>query len=145
MLRALEVIRGTGTSLHTWQNTKDKALLQKGSYKIILIQPNRETLYDAINKRVLRMIDKGALDEVRRLKTHNISLTAEKTIGLKEILSHLDGEIDASQMIKTIQQRTRNYAKRQITWFQNQLEPDFTWNGLFSAADQVRFLSEMGL
>ena len=83
--------------------------------KIGLDRP-REELYDRINRRVLQMIADGLVDEARRVydKRHLNSL---QTVGYKELFSYFDGEYDLDRAIELIQQNTRHYAKRQLTWF----------------------------
>ena len=88
--------------------------------KIGLDRP-REELYDRINRRVLQMIDDGLVDEARRVyaKRHLNSL---QTVGYKELFAYFDGEYDLNRAIELIQQNTRHYAKRQLTWFRRDKE-----------------------
>ena len=88
--------------------------------KIGLVRP-REELYDRINRRVLQMIDDGLVDEARRVydKRHLNSL---QTVGYKELFAYFDGEYDLNRAIELIQQNTRHYAKRQLTWFRRDKE-----------------------
>ena len=83
--------------------------------KIALERP-REELYDRINRRVLQMIDDGLVDEARRVypKRHLNSL---QTVGYRELFGYLSGAYDLPRAIELIQQNTRRYAKRQMTWF----------------------------
>jgi tRNA dimethylallyltransferase len=84
----------------------------------ILLYRDRAELYARINQRVEEMFAAGVVDEVRALE--NIGPTAEKTLGLSEIRALLAGEISQAECIARIQQATRRYAKRQLTWFQRQ-------------------------
>lgn len=84
----------------------------------ILIYRDRAELYARINRRVEQMFESGVVDEVRALKS--VGPTAEKTLGLAEIRALLAGEISEPACIARIQQATRRYAKRQLTWFQRQ-------------------------
>jgi tRNA dimethylallyltransferase len=79
----------------------------------------RDVLYQRINKRVDLMIEKGLIDEVKRLLDSGISKTSQSMqgIGYKEIVSYLDGEINLNDAIELIKLNTRHYAKRQITFF----------------------------
>ena len=88
--------------------------------KIGLDRP-REELYDRINRRVLQMIDDGLVDEAQRVydKRHLNSL---QTVGYKELFAYFDGEYDLNRAIELIQQNTRHYAKRQLTWFRRDKE-----------------------
>lgn len=98
---------------------KDKLL-----YNVIFIglTTDRETLYERINKRVDIMIENGLLEEVKSLYDKNIRSKAILTgIGYKELYEYFDGKISLDDAIKLIKQRSRHYAKRQYTWFNNQM------------------------
>lgn len=87
---------------------------------------DRENLYNRINKRTLEMIDQGLIEEVRAFYDANIHSKALNTaIGYKELYKYFDGEITLNEAIELIQKSCRNYAKRQYTWFNNQM--DITW------------------
>ncbi|MBR6034513.1 MAG: tRNA (adenosine(37)-N6)-dimethylallyltransferase MiaA [Paludibacteraceae bacterium] len=83
--------------------------------KIGLERP-REELYERINGRVLQMMDNGLLDEARKVYTKR-HLNSLQTVGNKELFGYLSGEYDLDRAIELIQQNTRHYAKRQLTWF----------------------------
>ncbi len=89
---------------------------------IIFLNPERKDLYERINKRVDEMIDQGWIEEVKALKEDGINLNLVKEIGYKELGNYLDGKISLDDAKKVIAQKTRNYAKRQITWYRNKLE-----------------------
>jgi tRNA dimethylallyltransferase len=126
MIRALEVFRHTGLPYSSFLN-KQKTQREFIPIKI-LINTGREQLYTQINNRVDHMIELGLKDEVKSLidyRKHN----ALKTVGYTEMFDHLDGLCSLSEAIEKIKQHTRNYAKRQITWFKNkdlfqQFKPD---------------------
>lgn len=87
---------------------------------------NRENLYNRINKRTLEMINQGLIEEVRTFYDANIHSKALNTaIGYKELYKYFDGEITLDEAIELIQKNCRHYAKRQYTWFNNQM--DITW------------------
>lgn len=97
--------------------------------RAVYLHRDREDLYSRINRRTLAMFENGVLDEVAALG--NLSGTAEKAIGLREIRRHLAGEIDLETCIESIRRATRRYAKRQASWFRRetafhrlQIEPD---------------------
>jgi len=94
--------------------------------KIGLIK-ERQILYEAINRRVDKMIEEGLIDEVKALKERYPfwSKTARQAIGYKEILDYLDNKITLDEAVELIKKRTRNFAKRQITWFKK--EKDVVW------------------
>ena len=84
--------------------------------------PERDDLYARCNQRFKHMIKEGALDEVRAFLHTPLpeNLPVMKTLGLRELMSHLKGEISLEEAIRKAQQTTRNYAKRQMTWFRHQ-------------------------
>jgi tRNA dimethylallyltransferase len=115
--RALEAIEVSGvpfSKLRTKQKQKRPFAIHK-----ILIDPPRELLYQRINERVDSMLEKGLLEEVKSLydfKDYN----ALKTVGYQEIIDFLDEKRSLDEAIDKIKQHTRNYAKRQNTWFKKQ-------------------------
>ncbi len=121
VLRAYEVAKATGRSLGEWQRgqsaTPDYAAV------IILLLPPRGHLYAACDARFLRLIEGGAVEEVRALLARNLdpALPAMKALGVAEIAAWLDGAAGRESAIAAVQQATRNYAKRQYTWFKHQM------------------------
>lgn len=89
------------------------------SFTGIYLQRARDDIYDRINRRTFQMFEDGAVDEVKSLPGE-LSSTASKAIGLREIKQFLDGGISETECIETIQQITRRYAKRQETWFKKE-------------------------
>ena len=91
--------------------------------RFIFISPNREDLYKHIDERVEQMMKLGLVDEVKNLlNKYNLSLTAKQGIGYKEVIQYLNNEISYEECVALIQKRTRNYAKRQVTFFKNQFK-----------------------
>lgn len=89
---------------------------------ILSLNADREILYSRINKRVDIMFNAGWIDECIILKNNkNIDITKIKDIGYPEVFLYLDGKLQKEEMYDIIKQKTRNYAKRQITWFKNKL------------------------
>lgn len=115
--RALEVCLETGKPYSSFlsQNKKERNFEPIK----ILINTDREKLYERINKRVDNMISEGLVEEAKALYP-NKNLNALNTVGYKELFSHFAGEIELQAAIDLIKQKTRNYAKRQLTWFNNQ-------------------------
>jgi len=115
--RALEVCMETGKPYSSFlsKNRKERPF---ETIKI-LINTDREKLYERINKRVDAMIKDGLVEEAKALVPFK-DLNALNTVGYKELFSHFAGEIDLPTAIELIKQKTRNYAKRQLTWFNNQ-------------------------
>ena len=77
---------------------------------------DRDKLYQRINNRVEEMLEEGLIGEVKSLEG-KFSKTSSQAIGYKEVLMYLDKEITYEEMLELVKQRSRNYAKRQITWF----------------------------
>jgi len=121
LTRAYAVARATGRSLSDWQGST-RPLLAPGTYDRLVIEPEREALYAACDARVLTMLGSGAVEEVRALVGRGLDATlpAMKAVGVREIAAHLTGETTLAEATTAMQQATRNYAKRQLTWFRNQ-------------------------
>lgn len=122
ILRALEVIRLTDIPFTTWRKNE----LPKRPFDVIrfVINHPREILYARINQRVDQMIESGLIEEVKSVSQYR-NLTALQTVGYKEVFDYLDGTIDLPTCIEKIKQHTRNYAKRQLTWFKR--HPEAIW------------------
>lgn len=102
--------------------------LQELGYKFlfVVISKSREWLYESINARTDQMIKSGWADEVQRLKHTNLSKTASQALGYKQLLEYFDTESTSLQsVVDIIKQKTRNFAKRQITWFKK--DPYHLW------------------
>lgn len=121
LIRAAAVLAHTGRALSDW--TADTTpLLAPGRWTGEVIEPPREALYAACDVRVAQMVEAGALDEVRALMARALDpgLPAMKAVGVREFAAHLAGETSLDQAVEATRQATRNYAKRQLTWFRNQ-------------------------
>jgi tRNA dimethylallyltransferase len=122
LMRALEVILGTGASIVSFQ-IKNKVTRPFKIVKIGLELP-REELYERINQRVLNMVENGLESEARDLLPQ-YHLNALQTVGYSEWGPYFQGSLSKEKVIENIQQNTRHYAKRQMTWFKKDL--DITW------------------
>lgn len=116
LLRALEVTELSGQPYSAFR--RKKAAGREFSVIKILINEDRARLYERINKRVDHMMERGLLEEAKALYPHR-SLNALNTVGYKELFEHLDGRISLARAVELVKQHTRNYAKRQLTWFRN--------------------------
>lgn len=116
LLRALEVCMHTGLTYSSFLN-KEKPGRDFTAIKI-MVNTNRDKLYAQINKRVDEMIENGLLQEAEKYISHK-DYNALKTVGYKELYDYLHGDYDLKTAVEKIKQHTRNYAKRQITWFKN--------------------------
>jgi len=116
VLRALSIIRHTNVAFTDYQTLSKKTRAFK-SIPIVL-HLSREILYKKINARVDHMMEEGLLKEVKELMPYR-KLKALNTVGYQELFDHLEGRISLDEAIEKIKQHSRNYAKRQITWFNN--------------------------
>jgi tRNA dimethylallyltransferase len=116
IIRALEVYYASGIPISAKQS-QAQGLCDNFSVKIFGLRLERKTLYERINERTDEMFARGAIDEVRDLLKLSLSLTAEKIIGIKEIGAFLDGKISEKEAVELMKKNTRNFAKRQLTWF----------------------------
>ena len=133
LMRALEVMLGTGSSIISFQNKK----AVERPFKIVKIglELPREELYDRINTRVLTMVEEGLENEVKSLEAF-AHLNALQTVGYSEWKDYFEQKISKEKVIENIQQNTRHYAKRQMTWFKR--DPSITWfNASTVEPDQV--------
>lgn len=119
MMRALEVIESTGISILEFRSQR-KSNRDFNIIKIGLELP-KEELHHNINSRVDKMIDGGLVDEVISLKEYR-DINALQTVGYSEIFEHLDGKLTLAAAIEEIKKNTRQYAKRQMTWFRKDKE-----------------------
>ncbi|MBN2425275.1 MAG: tRNA (adenosine(37)-N6)-dimethylallyltransferase MiaA [Calditrichaceae bacterium] len=117
ILRSLEVIYLTGKPFSAWHRQKTEAFPYKPV--IIGLDVERKVLYERINRRVDDMIHKGLVDEAQAIldKGYSLKNNALNTVGYKEVIAYLNGEISMEEMIELIKRNTRRYAKRQMTWF----------------------------
>ncbi len=116
VVRALEVLHDTGQPLsHYHAHRRQPAF----SFVPVVLTRPRPVLYERINRRVDWMLEAGLLDENRRLLEAGVSPTLNplRTIGYREPMAHLQGEIGYDEMVRRLKQNTRRYAKRQLTWF----------------------------
>lgn len=114
IIRTIEICDGLGKPL------SEISMQSEPKYDVqwIGINLSREEIYDRINKRVDKMVEMGLVDETKKLlEIHGRIPNFVKTIGYQEILQYLDGEISFDRAIELLKQHTRNYAKRQLTWF----------------------------
>lgn len=127
IVRALEVFDSSGRSIAEWQKETGRALINAAAARKIIIEPDRQWLGLRIAKRFGTMMKEGALDEVKALLSLGLSheLPAMRAIGVKEIAEVLAGRLKTEQAAELATIATRQYAKRQMTWFRNQLGDDW--------------------
>jgi tRNA dimethylallyltransferase len=125
--RALEVKRSTGVTLGDWQRAKSGGIGEEVSLHPLIVEPERQWVYDRCDARFAAMLAGGAVGEVEALLARGLDpdLPVMRAIGVPEIAAWLAGEIDADAVVAAGSQSTRNYAKRQFTWFRRQPPADW--------------------
>lgn len=129
--RAAEVLAATGRSLADWQRDAAPPPVG-GKIRTILLAPPRDALYAACDARFAAMLEQGAVEEARkvgaRIDAEGLvdSLPALKTLGLRELIALSKGSLNLAEATAAAQQATRNYAKRQTTWFKGQFLAGYT-------------------
>lgn len=136
LLRAISLIRHSNMKKTDLINMQSHKPIYK-DVRFIFISPDREELYNRINQRVIKMMDEGLIDEVKGLlNKYKLSLTATQGIGYKEVIDYLDNKLKYASCVELIQKRTRNYAKRQVTFFKNQFKCE-TYSSIIEAMKEI--------
>jgi tRNA dimethylallyltransferase len=143
--RALEVVLSTGRTLSAWQKHREGGIGGDVDLKPLILLPPRQWLYARCHARFEAMVEQGAIDEVKGLLARDLdpSLPVVRAIGVSEIAAYLGGEIGRDEMIARGGQVTRNYAKRQYTWFAHQ--PPAEWPRFTSALDDGTIAEALAL
>lgn len=125
--RALEVKRSTGVTLADWQMAKAGGIGEAVDLHPLVVMPDRTWLYDRCDRRFEAMLQAGAVAEVEALLARKLDpdLPVMRAIGVPEIAAFLAGALPREAMVAAGQQATRNYAKRQFTWFRRQVPEDW--------------------
>lgn len=119
LIRILEVYRATGRKLSDWQKEREGGI---GKLPVFWLQRERDVLYKRIDSRVDKMIKDGWVEEVRELsKTVPLDAPAWQSLGYRELLA-AQTDAEMAQVIEEVKKKTRNYAKRQLTWFRGQMD-----------------------
>ena len=136
--RALEVVLATGRSLTDWHREGLPPLIDAGKAAKVFITCERKELVRRIETRFAAMLKAGALEEVRRLAARRLdpSLPAMKAHGVPWLMRHLAGEISIEAAAAGSIMDSRRYAKRQLTWFRNQM-PGWTWLSADAALAEI--------
>lgn len=121
LVRAQSVLSATGRSLSDWK-AQTQPLLEPGRWEGRVIEPERARLYANCDLRVEMMLEQGALEEVEALAARRLDprLPAMKAVGVRELADFIEGRSTREAATEALKQATRNYAKRQLTWFRNQ-------------------------
>jgi tRNA dimethylallyltransferase len=127
IVRALEILEATGRSIASFQAEAGRGLVDPTRALKIVVAPERAMLHDRINRRFAAMLEGGAVAEVEALLA--LGLPADtpvmKAIGVPQIAALLRGRLMREEVIAQASAATRQYAKRQMTWFRNQLDPSW--------------------
>jgi tRNA dimethylallyltransferase len=128
LVRALEVIDATSISLAEWQGVQAAPVLPPGGLLKLVIAPEREALYAAIDARFDAMIEAGAIEEVRALLALGLDpgLPAMRAHGVRELAFHLSGKAGRAEAVAKAKTESRRYAKRQMTWLKRFMR-DWDW------------------
>lgn len=128
--RALEVVRSTGRSLAAWQGEKVGGIAGAVTLHPLVLLPPRGWLYERCDRRFAAMLEQGAIAEVQGLLARRLdpALPVMRAIGVPEIAAYLAGESTLAEAEARASQATRNYAKRQYTWFRRQPPPEWPRN-----------------
>jgi len=137
LLRAMDVLEATGRPLAEWQKISGKPILEGLRVACTIIAPPREILNPRINARLETMVKTGALEEARALQGLDPALPAARALGLSQLGRYLAGEITLPDALAAAQLATKQYVKRQMTWFRNRMD---TWNWLENA-DLSKFIA----
>ncbi len=141
--RALEVLEGTGRSLGDWQEEMGEGPPADLRFTIILLMPPRDALYADIDARLATMLEEGALEEVEAMHAMDLDpkCPAVKAVGVPELLRYLLGDSGLDTALAAAQQATRRYAKRQMTWFRNQIIANLTLKKKYSESLRGKIFS----
>lgn len=137
VVHALEICHQTGKTYTSFRVAEKK----QRPFRIIKIGLNRDRteLYDRINQRVLMMMEEGLEAEARSVYPHK-GLTALRTVGYKEMFAYFDGEIDKDEAIRQIQSHSREYMRKQLTWFKRDAE--IHWYHPDQQDEIIRFIDD---
>ncbi|WP_208250159.1 tRNA (adenosine(37)-N6)-dimethylallyltransferase MiaA [Rhizobium sp. T1470] len=130
IVRALEILEATGRSIVDFQAQAGPVIVDPSTSRRIVVEPERAVLHQRINGRFEKMLEQGAADEVRALFALSLSpdMPVMKAIGVSQIAAMLRGELTRDEVLERGAAATRQYAKRQMTWFRNQM--DESWERL---------------
>lgn len=124
IVRALEVLEATGTPIRAFQGKPGKMVIDPARARKIVVQPQRAVLYKRIDRRFQAMMESGAVEEVRAVLALRLKpeMPVMKAIGVSQIAALLEGRMTPEEVIEKSATATRQYAKRQMTWFRNQMD-----------------------
>ena len=145
MMRAMEVLETTGQAFARWQEGPAEGPPADWCFRIVRLSPPRELLYAAIDARFDAMLRAGAMAEAAALAARGLDprLPAMKALGVADLAKAAVGEVALEDAVRRVKTASRNYAKRQETWFGRQIIADFTYKETFSESFLEKILSEI--
>ena len=145
LVRAWEVIEATGVPLAEWRRRGEAREGLAGPVLTLVLAPPRQALYAACDARFAAMVGRGAVAEVAALVALGLDpgLTAMKAVGVRELGRHLAGELSLDEAVAAAQRATRNYAKRQLTWFRHQMPGARVFEALYRDDVAARAVEEV--
>lgn len=145
LVRAYEVFRATGSSLAEWQRQHPAMPPLRHPHITIALIPERETLYARCNERFDRMIEAGALEEVRALADMDLppDTPALRAVGVPELMAAVRGDCTVEEAVAAAKQATRRYAKRQLTWLRHKVELDVVEIAQYSERSRERIFTHI--
>lgn len=145
--RALEVVRSTGRTLKDWQAAREGGIGDRVTLAPLILLPDREWLFERCDARLAAMFDDGGIEEVRALLARTDvpnDAPIRRAIGVPEIAAMLAGELDRDEALDRARLSTRQYAKRQYTWFRNQPPADWPRETRTPLAELLDYFSFAG-
>jgi len=145
LVRALEIFHLTGKPFSA-QKANRAGIREELPHRIFLLEPDRKDLYGRIDLRVDRMFEEGLLEEVKGLLRKKLSRTAQMALGIREVRDYLEGRLTLQEAKELLKKNTRNYAKRQLSWFRHErgVEMIPVASGETAAQTAKKILSMMG-
>lgn len=141
--RALEVVRSTGRTLADWQRAREGGIAGDIALAPLILLPPRDWLRERCDRRLVAMFASGAIEEVEALLARGLDpdLPAMRAIGVPQIAAYLAGDIGRADALEQTQAATRQYAKRQFTWFRHQPPADWPRHDESLNIDSIKYLA----
>lgn len=138
VIRALEFYKNTGMQISK-HNEQQREKESPYEFLYLVLNQDRQILYERIEKRIDQMIEQGLVEEVKGLKEQGChkDMVSMKGLGYKEILAYLDGECTLDEAVEILKRDTRRFAKRQLTWFRREKEPVWIDKGNYEKEEDI--------
>jgi len=143
--RALEVVRSTGRTLADWQQAREGGIADDVDLAPLVLLPPRDWLRERCDTRLIQMFERGAVAEVEALLARALDpdLPVMRAIGVPQIAAFLAGELSQGEALERAQAATRQYAKRQYTWFRHQPPPEWPRHQESLSVDSINQLATL--